>query len=382
MSTFTAMKTGLLKRYLAIAAIFMCSIISAGAQPEGRLRRITPDSIRYSHMGQLVMDKKGNCYASYLQNHGDGGEKLLSSSSEVTLACFRLERVLADDFSPLEDVEYHRIGGLGDTFLGNTAASIFKDNSMCMEGDVIHITFQFLPSTDDIAHLFKTDYNVRTGTFSGEEECMISYKGTVEPMTIRAVSRIITEEGGRAPQIEDNILELVSQWSRYRGWWYATLACAGKTGSNGLVVRTKDFKVMEYVAMPPFNRDGMAEISSIIKNGRLYVACRQNYGIFELLLSCYDLRKGQWGPVTSIPDGNSRPWFFARHGRLYLMNTPDKPRRSIDISEIGLEDGTVSVRKIATKQDCGFYYATASYRDRIYMVVTLDTESFGPLDIF
>lgn len=347
-----------------------------------KLRRITLEDIQYSHMGQLAIDRKGNCFASFLQNYGDGNERLRSETSEVTLACFPLERALADDFSPEKDVTLHRIGGLGDSFLGYQAASIFKDNSMCLDGNTLHMTFQFLPTTDDIAHLFKTDFDIRTGTFSGNEECMISYEGSTEPFTIRAVGRIIESEGGVAPQVQDNILELVSQWSRYRGWWYATLACAGKTGSNGLVVRTKDFKDMEYVAMPPFNQDGMAEISSIIKGGKLYVACRQNYGIFKLLLSYYDLRKGTWGPVTEITDGNSRPWFFIRKGKLYLMNTPDKPRKYIDISELGMDRDSITVNKVAGLQDCGYYYATAAHRGRMYMVVTHNTESFGPLDIF
>jgi len=364
----------------AVAFCLLATTISAQNTAASQMRRITKSEIQYSHMGQLIIDRKGNCYASFLQNYGAGTEKLRSETSEVTLACFPLRRALADDFSPADDVTYKRIGGLGDTFLGNKAASIFKDNSMCKEGNTIHLTFQFLPSTDDIAHLFKTDYNIRKGTFSGNEECLISYKGTLEPFTIKAVGRIIESEGGVPPQIKDNILELVSQWSRHKGWWYATLACAGKTGSNGLVVRTKDFKVMEYVAMPPFNQDGMAEVSSIIKDGKVYVACRQNYGIFKLLLSYYDLRNGTWGPVTTIDDGNSRPWFFIRKGHLYLMNTPDKPRKYIDVSELSLEDGAIGAKKIATLEDCGYYYATASHRGHMYMVVTLDTESFGPLD--
>ena len=367
-----------MKKTILIISAILCTIVQdvQGAQ----LRRITLDSIQYSHMGQLIIDKKGNCYASFLQKYGSGNERLRSETSEVTLACFPLERALAKDFSPSEDVMFHRIGGMGDTFLGQKAASIFKDNSMCMEGDFIHITFQFLPSTDDIAHLFKTDYNVKTGTFSGEEECLVSYKGSQEPFTIRAISRIIESEGGVPPQIEDNILELVSQWSRYRGWWYASLACAGKTGSNGIIVRTKDFKVMEFVAMPPFNQDGMAEISSIIKDGRIYVACRQNYGIFKLLLSYYDLRRGTWGPVTSITDGNSRPWFFLHRRKLYLMNTPDKPRKYIDISELSLDKGSaIEVHRIATLKDCGYYYAVAGHHGQLYMVVTHNTESFGPL---
>ena len=371
-----------IKRVPLMAALLFFSLApSVSAQNSGaQLRRITLDEIQYSHMGQLAIDRKGNCYASFLQNYGNGGEKLRSETSEVTLACFPLERALAEDFSPARDVRFHRIGGLGDTFLGHKALSIFKDNSMCLDGDVIHLTFQFLPDTDDIAHLFKTDYNIRTGTFSGEEECLLKYKGKLEPFTIKTVAGIIESEGGRAPEIKDNILELVSQWSRYGGWWYATLACAGKTGSNGLVVRTKDFKIMEYVAMPPFNQGGMAEISSIIKDGKLYVACRQNYGIFKLLLSYYDLRKGSWGPVTSIEDGNSRPWFFIRRNRLYLMNTPDKPRKYINVSEITLDDtSAIRAGKVTTLQDCGFYYAPASYRGRLYMVVTLNTESFGPL---
>lgn len=364
---------------LVLVPISVSSLAQNARTTAGQLRRITTDEIQYSHMGQLIIDRKGNCYASFLQNYGAGNERLRSETSEVTLACFPLKRVLAEDFSPEKDIDFHRIGGLGDTFLGRKAASIFKDNSMCMDGNTIHLTFQFLPSTDDIAHLFKIDYDVKKGCFSGEEECYISYKGELEPFTIKAVGHIIESEGGVAPQVKDNILELVSQWSRYKGWWYATLACAGKTGSNGLVVRTRDFKTMEYVAMPLFNRDGMAEMSSIVKDGKLYVACRQNYGIFKLLLSYYDLRKGTWGPVTTIIDGNSRPWFFTENGKLYLMNTPDKPRKYIDISEVSTSDGVVSVNKVATLQDCGHYYATASYKGMLYMVVTLNTESFGPL---
>lgn len=379
-------------RRLTHILIFMTATICASAQTsEGSqttaadLRRITTPEIEYSHMGQLIIDRKGNCHASFLQNRGAGNERLRSETSEVTLATFPLKRALADDFSPEKDIQWHRIGGLGDTFLGHRACSIFKDNSMCLEGNTIHLTFQFLPSTDDIAHLFKTDYNIRTGRFSGEEECMLSYKGKPEPFTIKAVAHVIESEGGTPPQIQDNILELVSEWSRHRGWWYATLACAGKTGSNGLIVRTRDFKVMEYVAMPPFNEDGMAEMISTIEDGQLIVACRQNYGIFKLLLACYDLKEGTWGPVTAITDGNSRPWFFRQGGQLFLMNTPDKPRKFIDISTVRLTSSSdsgpvVSIERKATLEDCGYYYATATHRGRTYMVVTLDTESFGPLE--
>lgn len=374
-----------MKHHIMLAVlIFFTSMHALNAQTNAtQLRRITIDSIRYSHMGQLVIDRRGNCYASFLQNYGEGNEKLRSESSEITLASFSLEKVLSDSFSAEKDVTYKRIGGLGDTFLGYKACSIFKDNSMCLDGNVIHLTFQFLPSTDDIAHLFKTDFNIKTGRFSGEEECFISYKGMTEPFTIKAVANIIESEGGTAPQIKDNILELVSQWSKYKGWWYATLACAGKTGSNGLVVRTKDFKLMEFVAMPPFNGDGMAETASIIKDGKLFVACRQNYGIFKLLLSYLDLKTGCWGPLTTITDGNSRPWFFIRKRQLYLMNTPDKPRKYIDISKVTLgAEKEILVDKTATLQDCGYYYATASWKDRLFMVVTHNTESFGPLDIW
>ena len=74
----------------------LCSFLMAG---EG-LKRITVDEIQYSHMGQLIIDRRGDCYASFLQNYGTGGEKLRSGTSEVTLAKFSLDRALSDDFCP------------------------------------------------------------------------------------------------------------------------------------------------------------------------------------------------------------------------------------------------------------------------------------------
>lgn len=375
------------RNYYALSELMKNSELSTEATTP-KLKRITRPEIIYSHMGQLTI-KDGICYASFLQNYGKGGEGLREGSSEVVLSVFSLDRALADDFDPSRDTKEYRIGGMGDKFLGYKANSIFKDNSMCLEGDILHITFQFLPDTDDKAHVFKIDFDTRTHEFSGRAECNLIYKGKKMVFCMDALNEIYDAEGYARVNPKDNIIEMVSQWSGYDGMYYATLECAGNEGTNGMAVRTRDFVDYEFVTIPPFNKDGMAEISSIIKDGRLFVACRQDYGIPYLYLAAYNLEEGTWNIPVKVPDGNSRPWFFIRKGKLYLMNTLDeRVRRYMNVSEVTSSAWTwkqgnsrLHVRPLCTIKDCGFYYATAEYQDQIYMVVTKNTLSFGPLNV-
>lgn len=375
------------RNYYALAELMKNSELSTEATAAG-LKRVTRPEIIYSHMGQLII-KDGICYASFLQNDGAGGEGLRETSSEVVLSVFSLDRVLSDDFDPVKDTKEYRIGGMGDKFLGYKANSIFKDNSMCLEGNTLHIVFQFLPDTDDKAHVFKIDFDIRTHKFSGRKECNLIYKGRKMLFSMDALNEIYGSEGYSKVNPQDNIIEMVSQWSEYQGMYYATLECAGNEGTNGMAVRTKDFVDYEFVTIPPFNKDGMAEISSIIKGDMLYVACRQDYGIPYLYLAAYDLKNGSWNIPVKVPDGNSRPWFFIRKDKLYLMNTLDeKKRRYMNVSEVTTSgwnwkqgNSRLHVTPLCTIKDCGYYYATAEYDDQIYMVVTQNTLSFGPLKI-
>lgn len=375
------------RNYYALAELMANSLASSAATAPG-LKRITRPEIVYSHMGQLIIND-GICYVTFLQNRGDGGEKLRETDSEVVLSVFSLDKALAEDFDPVNDVREYRIGGMGDKFLGYKANSIFKDNSMCLEGNTLHIVFQFLPDTDDKAHVFKTDFDIRTHKFSGRKECRLIYKGRKMVFCMDALNEIYGSEGYAKVDPKDNIIELVSQWSGYDGMYYATLECAGNEGTNGMVVRTRDFEDFEFVTIPPFNRDGMAEISSIIKGDRLYVACRQDYGIPYLYLAAFDLKEQAWNIPVKVPDGNSRPWFFVFEDRLYLMNTLDeKKRRYTNVSEVTSSgwnwkqgNSRLHVTPLCTLKDCGYYYATAVYDGHIYMVVTHNTLSFGQLKV-
>lgn len=344
------------------------------------LKRITHRNNRYGHMGQLVM-KDGVCYSTFIQNSGNDGEAHYSDTSEVVLAIFSLERVTAQDFDADQDVTILRIGGLGDGCAGYKACSIFKDNSMCLVGNDIYITFTFI-STDDKAHIFRVKYDIEAGKLTDETEVMLSYQGKCYPFTDTTLNMIYREKG-----VEPNalgLIELVSRWSEYNGEYYAT-GITIERENNGFIVKTSDFKTMTLVDVVPFNENGMAEIASYIYQNKLYVACRQDYGIPYLYLSYYDLEKQCWGKEYRIADGNVRPWFFCYEDKFYLLNTIEEGyRRYTNISEIKTEKfsgQSIPVETMVTLSNCGQYYATCEYEGKIYYVTTLNTISFGELQL-
>ena len=144
-------------------------------------------------MGQLLI-RDGVCYASFLQNSGSDGESHSSTTSEVVLAVFPLARVQAEDFDPDRDVVIRRLGGLGDSFAGQNASSIFKDNSMCFVGDELYILFSFV-AEDGKSHMFRVKYDIRTGTFSEETMLQLSYKGVLYDFTDETLNLIYRDKG-------------------------------------------------------------------------------------------------------------------------------------------------------------------------------------------
>ena len=170
------------------------------------------------------------------------------------------------------------------------------------------------------------------------------------------------------------------------GEYYAT-GLTIEAANHGLIVKTRDFCTMEFVDIVPFNDMGRAEIASYIYKGKLYVACRQDYGIPYLYLGSLDLASMQWKPHHKIADGNVRPWFFEYKGELYLMNTThERFRQYTNISRVRTWDAPQAffsdycpTEIVATIKNCGSYYATANYHDDVYFVSTLNTESFGKL---
>ena len=344
------------------------------------MKRITHASNTYGHMGQLLI-RDGVCYASFLQNSGSDGESHSSTTSEVVLAVFPLARVQAEDFDPDRDVVIRRLGGLGDSFAGQNASSIFKDKSMCFVGDELYILFSFV-AEDGKSHMFRVKYDIRTGTFSEETMLQLSYKGVLYDFTDETLN-LIYRDKGVLPNAK-GLIELVSKWSEYNGEYYAT-GVTIELENNGFIVKTTDFKTMTLVDVPLFNTHGAAEIASYIFRDKLYVACRQNYGIPYLYLNAYDLQKGTWGREYKVPDGNVRPWFYSDGKDLYLMHTVEEyVRRYTNISRVlycNFLGACSPIETIATLYDCGSYFAVCEYEGKPYFVCTKDTISFGELKI-
>lgn len=346
------------------------------------LKKLTKNDISFGHMGQLVI-KDGMCYASFLQNSGTDGEATYSKTSELVLVKFLLTDALSDSFSPDTNAQVKVIGKLGSACAGHIAKSIFKDNAMCLIGNKLYITFMFISEADSDAHLFRKVYNISSDTFEDEVVCEIEYKGKTYPFTNSTINMIYGEN--HLNQNASGIMEIVSEWSEYNSEYYAT-GINGEKPNNGFIIKTSDFKKYYFVNVLPFNDNGIAEIASTVYNNKLYVACRQNYGLPYLLLAFYNLQNNTWGTPYRIQDGNVRPWFYKKGDALYLINTIEEYfRRYTNISNVltsGYIGTSAPIKTIATLYNCGNYIATADYNNNTYYVCTYGgTIYFGTLDI-
>lgn len=335
------------------------------------MKPLTRAEIKYAHMGQLVI-KDDICYTTFIQNPGDDGEQLYSQTSEIVLAVFSLEKALAPDFIPEQDITYYPIGGIGHTCAGHTAKSICKCNSMCLIEDEIYICFCF-QTEDDHFQLFRIVFDILTGTFGKETTVKMAYRDKVYLFDADTTNFIYETEGRK--NAENYIVEVVSRWSEYNGEFYATYLIGSSTTNNGIVIKTKDFETMEFVDTIPNNELGSAEASSYIYKDVLYVACRQDYFHPFMVLNAYDLKNGKWYDPNYFEDGTCRPWFFEKDGDLYLINTTEEyMRRYANISRIVIKPqwklAGVTIDTIATLYDCGFYFAVTEYKGKLYFVAS------------
>lgn len=352
------------------------------AETQKTLKRITKKHIAYAHMGQFLI-KNGVCYASFIQNPGDDGEEQDSTTSGVVLAVFDLKAAQSECFDPETDIDFYPIGGKGDACAGYTATSIFKDNSMCLVGNLLHICFSFI-TEDGNSHIFQKAFDIQSKRWVDEALVMLRYNGQEYDFSDASINMIYRDN--HVEPRASGLIELVSAWSEYKGEYYATGLTIGGP-NHGIVVKTRDFRIMEFVDIIPFNDMGTAEIASYVYMDKLYVACRQDYGIPYLYLGSLDLKAMKWNPHFKISDGNVRPWFFEYKNELYLLNTVhEMHRRYTNVSRIRVlntgipfYDEHSPIEVMATIKDCGSYYATAAYDGDIYFISTHNTESFGKL---
>lgn len=355
----------------------MCNSAKMTNDALNSLKKITHSDIKYGHMTELVINS-GYVYITSLQNSGNDGEGTYSTTAELTLSVFSLDRYNATDFNPDTDVINYKIGKLGEVFANYTAKSIFKDSAMYLIGNNLYITFMFITEEDNIAREFSIVYDIKQQIFKDKNKCSLYYNGSNKDFTLDTINEILVSEGYKQTVKEDNIIEMVSQYSEHKGEYYATLVM-GKDRNYGMIVKTSDFINFQFVAIPPFNENGNAEIASIIYDNKLFVACRQFYGEPYLLLAYYDIANNDWSDCITVPDGCSRPWFYVHNNELYLMNTIEYYWRGyVNINRIVINEGaTITLVPQATLKNIGYYYSTFLYNGKIYFATVKNILSFG-----
>jgi len=236
------------------------------SETQKTIKRITQKHIKYAHMGQLII-KDGICYSTFIQNPGNDSEYHYSTTSGVVLAVFDLEKIMSDTFDPNSDITFYPLGGMGDVCAGHKAISIFKDNSMCLVNNLIHICFSFITDDGD-SHIFRKSFDTNSNSWVSEAKIELRYKGKIYDFSDATINEIYKDRN-LEPRAK-GLIEMVSAWNEYNGEYYAT-GLTIENPNNGIIVKTRDFSIMELVDVIPFNDMGMAEIASYIYKDRQIV---------------------------------------------------------------------------------------------------------------
>lgn len=350
------------------------------------LRRLHDE---YGHYSQIVIHK-GLCYVCFIHNIGARGDDEYQPTIGLTHAVFSLDRVLSEDFDYKKDVRLHRFGSVSDTFAGHKSKSSMTCPSMLIMGDMLYTTVGFLSEIENQWSMFASVYDTNKKEYVREHQMKLRYKDKVGPFNNDTISDVCEGEGyNRLTQ--DKMINISNRWCEYEGEYYTAFQVEIPGGSNGMIIKTKDFETVDFVSIIPENSQGRAETAVYIFDKKLYIAARQPWGTPYLLLSRYDLETKEWKEPYKIEDGNARPWMFEYRNELYLFNTIDEVgerRRFSNISKIRTCEGAhndknAPVDVVATLFDCGHHYSCFVYNDRIFFSCSIRGwgVSFGELKL-
>lgn len=342
----------------------------------------------FGHYSQLVIHN-GICYVCFVHNIGGAGDDEYQSTIGLTHAVFSLDRALSDDFDYKKDVVLHRFGSVGDSFAGHKSQSSMNCPSMLLIGDLLYTTVGFLSDIENQWSTFVSVYDTVKKEYVREYEMMLRYKDKIAPFNNDTISDICESEG--YSRLTHDMILTSNRWCEYEGEYYSTFHVGIPGGvNNGIIVKTKDFETVDFVSIIPENPEGQCETAIYIFDKKLYLASRQKWGIPYLLLSRYDLVKGEWKEPYKVEDGNSRPWMFEYREELYLFNTIEEvgsKRRFANISKIRTSRSAhngknAPVDVVATLFECGDHHSCFVYDDKIYFSCTLrSTVTFGELKL-
>ena len=173
------------------------------------LKRITQKHIKYAHMGQLVI-RDGICYTTFIQNPGDDTEFHYSKTSSVVLSVFTLDAVTSDSFDPEKDVKNFKVGAMGDFCAGHKALSIYKDNSMCLVGNLLYVCFSFI-AEDEKSHIFCKAFDINSQSWVKESLVTLKYKDKDYDFSDETLNKIYLDKNLQ-PRAK-GLIEMVSAWN-------------------------------------------------------------------------------------------------------------------------------------------------------------------------
>lgn len=340
------------------------------------------------HYSNLIIHN-GICYVGFVHiKDSAGGDNEYRSDISLTHARFSLERAESPDFDFNKDVTLHSFGSVGDTFAGVKARSSTNSPCMLVIDDILYTTVVFSNEKEGQWSVFASAYDTRRGEYVDEYEMMLDYKGNLMPFNDDAINHIYEKEGFKVTR--PGIMILISTgWSEYCGEYYAT-AKIDVDANNGIIVKTRDFRTVEFVAVVDGNENGQCEVASRVFDGKIYVACRQPWTTPYLVFNRYDIDEGVWMEPYKIEDGNSRPWIFEYNGGLYLFNTIEEVgsgRRFANISRIRTDKKAhnrknAPVDVVATLFECGDHHSYFVYEGRLYFTATFRGKvHFGELKL-
>lgn len=332
----------------------------------------------FGHYSQLAIHKDV-CYAAFMHNPGGHNDDTSASGMGLAFATFSLEQGLSVDFDYKKDVNLYRVGGIGSTFAGYKSQTGLVPQSLVLIGDLLYLVLGFESEEEKQWGLFVTVYDTTKKAFINEYQLKLNYKGKVAPYNYEAMNDIYEKEGYQP--IKPSQM-LVSHWNEYKGEYYATVV-VDCDNESGIIVKTKDFKTIEFVDVVRENTQGSCEVASGIFDGKMYIACRQSWTVPYLIFIRYDIETGAWTNAYKIEDGNSRPMFFVYHDELFLFNTLEEPfgRRYSNISKVrtikNAHNGkNAPINTIATLFECGDHHSYFIYNDKIYFTATINGRVF------
>lgn len=358
------------------------------------LKRITKSAYKYSHCSMMQI-YDGWVYLTHMQNSTAGaGENSSSTTYELVLEYFTLERYESDDFDCETDVTTLILGKIGDVYTDAVTGEVMTaeqapgDTSLQIVDGNLRIVHT-IRATGGVPRIITYVFDVVNKAIMPESvrACKLVHNSVEYDFTLDNYKKILEDEGVCSRYIGS--MHISSPFALYNNVYYNTLinAASGDNGTNGLLLSTTDFINYNVVSKIPNNTFGADEAMVIASNEYIICACRQGYGRSHHVINIYNAKTSTWLSPTTLPAGNSRPFLWKHNNVLYMMYVVSEQNR--EVWQIVKQRAHYSAYRfpweyVATIEANWDYPYIYSYNNVMYFAVSTDTRTitkFGKLKI-